>query len=221
MISRRRFLATSATGALLSSDAGGAEAGFGLTYAAPAQDLTLEGWVRGLLTHTDSGDEEWDASGILRIDRCFSPNLGRHETAQPVQSHQHSGFLAAAISLSLLKPRSRRRFGRHRNASSRLGTRVLDATGLGMLQLDARGRIVAANDRARNILRAGDGLLDGDGVLSARAPRDNDSLQDLLGRALPISRDVKSPPSPGCESKAELTRNHRKTEHSDRKISSE
>ena len=61
---------------------------------------------------------------------------------------------------------------------------MLDATGLGVVQLDARGRIVAANDRARNILRTGDGLLDSDGVLSARAPRDNDSLQNLLGRAL-------------------------------------
>ena len=61
---------------------------------------------------------------------------------------------------------------------------MLDATGLGVVQLDARGRIVAANDRARNILGTADGLLDGDGVLSARAPRDDDSLQDLLGRAL-------------------------------------
>ena len=84
MISRRRFLATSAAAALLPSDAGDAEAGFGLEYATQAQGLALEGRVRGLLTHTDSGDEEWDGSGSLRIDRCFSPNLGRHETAQPV-----------------------------------------------------------------------------------------------------------------------------------------
>ena len=61
---------------------------------------------------------------------------------------------------------------------------MLDATGLGVVQLDARGRIVAANDRALNILRIGDGLLDSDGILSARAPRDSDSLQNLLGRAL-------------------------------------
>ena len=61
---------------------------------------------------------------------------------------------------------------------------MLDATGIGVVQLDARGRIVAANDRARNILRTGDGLLDSDGFLFARAPRDNDSLQNLLGRAL-------------------------------------
>ena len=61
---------------------------------------------------------------------------------------------------------------------------MLDATGLGVVQLDARGRIVAANDRARNILHAGDGLLDRDGFLFTRAPPDNDRLQNLLGRAL-------------------------------------
>ena len=44
---------------------------------------------------------------------------------------------------------------------------------------------MAANDRARDVLRAGDGLLDRDGFLSARAARDNDNLQALLGRALP------------------------------------
>ena len=62
--------------------------------------------------------------------------------------------------------------------------RMLEVTGIGAVQLDARGRIVAANDRARNILRSGDGLLDSDGVLLARAPLDNDSLQNLLGCSL-------------------------------------
>ena len=64
-------------------------------------------------------------------------------------------------------------------------TEMLDRTGLGIVQLDARGRIVAANDRARDVLRMGDGLLDSDGLLFARAPRDNDCLQALLSRALP------------------------------------
>ena len=64
-------------------------------------------------------------------------------------------------------------------------TEMLDATGLGIVQLDARGRIVAANDRARDPLRTGDGLFDSDGFLSARASRDNDHLQALLSRALP------------------------------------
>ena len=64
-------------------------------------------------------------------------------------------------------------------------TEMLDRTGLGIVQLDARGRVVAANDRARDVLRTGDGLRDRDGFLSARTPRDNDDLQALLGRALP------------------------------------
>ena len=37
---------------------------------------------------------------------------------------------------------------------------LLDTTGLGILQLDGRGRIVAANDRARGVVRSGDGLFD-------------------------------------------------------------
>ena len=64
-------------------------------------------------------------------------------------------------------------------------TEMLDRTGLGIIQLDARGRIKAANDRARDVLRTGDGLRDSNGVLFARAPRDNDDLQALLKRALP------------------------------------
>ena len=64
-------------------------------------------------------------------------------------------------------------------------TEMLDASGLGIVQLDARGRIVATNDRARDVLRTGDGLLDREGFLLARALRDNDDLQRLLNRALP------------------------------------
>ena len=64
-------------------------------------------------------------------------------------------------------------------------TELLDADGLGIVQLDARGRIAAANDRARDLLRTGDGLFDENGVLFARNPKDNDGLQKLLGRTLP------------------------------------
>ena len=64
-------------------------------------------------------------------------------------------------------------------------TEMLDATGLGIIQLDGCGRIVEANDRARDLLRAGDRLFDSDGLLSARSPRDDDDLQKLLGQALP------------------------------------
>ena len=62
---------------------------------------------------------------------------------------------------------------------------LLDTTGLGIVQLDGRGRIVAANDRARDVLRTGSGLFDEGGLLYARAPEDNAELQGLLTRALP------------------------------------
>ena len=64
-------------------------------------------------------------------------------------------------------------------------TEMLDAAGLGVVQLDARGRIVAANDSARDMLRASDGLSDRGGYLFAHARRDDARLQQLLGRALP------------------------------------
>ena len=63
--------------------------------------------------------------------------------------------------------------------------KLLDTTGLGIVQLDGRGRIVAANDRARDLLRNGDGLFDKGGLLYARMPEDNAELQGLLARALP------------------------------------
>ena len=63
--------------------------------------------------------------------------------------------------------------------------KLLEATGLGIVQLDGRGRIVAANDRARDLLRTGDGLFDEGGFLRARTPEDNAELQGLLTRALP------------------------------------
>ena len=64
-------------------------------------------------------------------------------------------------------------------------TKLLDITGLGIIQLDGRGRIIAANDRARNSLRTGDGVFDEGGFLYARTPEDNAVLQGLLTRALP------------------------------------
>ena len=64
-------------------------------------------------------------------------------------------------------------------------TELLDITGVGIIQLDGRGRIVAANDRARDLLRTGGGLFDEGGLLYARTPEDNAELQGLLTRALP------------------------------------
>ena len=64
-------------------------------------------------------------------------------------------------------------------------TTLLDTTGLGIVQLGGRGRILAANDRARDLLRTGNGLFDEDGFLCARRPENNAELQGLLTRALP------------------------------------
>lgn len=67
---------------------------------------------------------------------------------------------------------------------------LLDATTLGVIQLDWRGRIVAANDPARRLLRTGDALFDTGGRLFAHAPTANVELQELLGRALPPLRTL-------------------------------
>lgn len=64
-------------------------------------------------------------------------------------------------------------------------TQLLDNTQVGVIDLDRRGRVVEANDRARFLLRRGNGLQDRDGFLCARLPADNSRLEQLLARALP------------------------------------
>ncbi len=66
-------------------------------------------------------------------------------------------------------------------------TALLDNPRIGILHLDRRGRILVANDRARSILRHGDGLTDRGGMLGARATADLVRLERLLGGALPDS----------------------------------
>ena len=55
----------------------------------------------------------------------------------------------------------------------------------GVIQLDRRGVIIAANDVARALLRTGDGLTDEDGYLRAAVAEDDEALQRLLALALP------------------------------------
>ena len=64
---------------------------------------------------------------------------------------------------------------------------LLDNPSIGVIHLDRRGRIIEANDRARGILRHGDGLSDRGGMLRARAQADQARLERLLGNALPAS----------------------------------
>lgn len=63
---------------------------------------------------------------------------------------------------------------------------VLETTGTGVVQLDRRGRVSAANDRALAVLRRRDGLRDEDGRLRAALPEEDETLQRLVGRAVPF-----------------------------------
>ena len=64
-------------------------------------------------------------------------------------------------------------------------TDMLHATGFGIVCLDRCGRIVEVNDRALDMLRRQDGLVDHGGRLSAWLPADNTKLQGLLDAAIP------------------------------------
>ena len=69
-------------------------------------------------------------------------------------------------------------------------TALLETSRIGVVHLDRRGRILAVNDRARRLLRQGEGLSDAEGVLQARAPDDQARLARLVAEALPTSSAV-------------------------------
>ena len=89
-----------------------------------------------------------------------------------------------------------RQFIRVRQALVRAETRdttvtaLLDNPRIGVLHLDRRGQILEVNDRARRILRHGDGLSDRDGVLCARKAADRLRFERLVASALPASGAV-------------------------------
>ena len=58
-------------------------------------------------------------------------------------------------------------------------------THVGVVYLDRHGRVVEVNDRALDVLRRRDGLVDRDGRLSAWLPADNETLQRHLHAAIP------------------------------------
>ena len=69
-------------------------------------------------------------------------------------------------------------------------TELLDVQRLGVIHLDRRGRIVETNDRAREVLRLGDGLSDRGGFLRPSQLADRGSLDQLLANALPQAGSV-------------------------------
>ena len=69
-----------------------------------------------------------------------------------------------------------------------LGSSLFDLLGnssIGIIHLDRRGRILAANDRASAILRQDSGLRAKDGFLHAWLAADDARLKHLVARALP------------------------------------
>ena len=105
-----------------------------------------------------AGEDGWSPAQIGLIERLL-PHIRQYVRVR------HALFEAGALGASL--------------------TALLDNNRSGVIQLDRRGRIVEANDRARFLLRRGDGLCDQNGCLHARAPADNAALQGLLAKALP------------------------------------
>ena len=67
---------------------------------------------------------------------------------------------------------------------------MLGSQRTGVIQLDRRGRVAAANDAALELLRREDGLSDGDGFLRAVVPAEDAELSRLLAQALPCAGGV-------------------------------
>ena len=67
---------------------------------------------------------------------------------------------------------------------------LLENPRIGVIHLDRRGQILEVNDRARRLLRRGQGLSDRDGVLRARQPADQRRLERLVAGALPTAGAV-------------------------------
>ena len=64
---------------------------------------------------------------------------------------------------------------------------LLADKGIGVIQLNRRGRILEANDRARDILRREDGFFEERGSVRARWPGDDTRLQRMLQKLLPLA----------------------------------
>ena len=67
---------------------------------------------------------------------------------------------------------------------------LLGSRRTGVIQLDRRGRVAAANEVALELLRRKDGLSDGDGFLRAVVPAEDAELSRLLAQALPFAGAV-------------------------------
>ena len=156
-----------------------------------------------------------DCQDGLRV-RLHGPDSSRiaWSLGDPVDS---VGWGASRIAMVTELARHVRQFVCIRQALVRAGARTATVTGLldssrvGVVHLDRRGRILEVNDRARDILRNGDGLSDRDGTLRARAPADQARLERLVGGALPASDATRglrvnaAPPLVACYRRSSCT----------------
>ena len=69
---------------------------------------------------------------------------------------------------------------------------LLDQTRIGVIHLDWRGRLLEANDSARDLLRQGNGLTEQGGFLGAHWPEDDARLARLVAAALPAGAAPRS-----------------------------
>ena len=103
------------------------------------------------------------------------------------------GWEAAQLSMTQALLPHLRQFIRVRQALAKAEalsasmTALLENPRIGVISLNQRGRIVLANDRARALLRQGDGLVERDGTLSVRESADRARLERLVAAALPTS----------------------------------
>ena len=105
-----------------------------------------------------AGSGVWQ-SGQIEVVRCLLPHIRQH--VQVRQALAGAGGLNSATA------------------------RLVDDSRTAVLCLDHDGRVLSANDHARDLLRRGDGLSDSGGPLAAAMPGDDRRLRELLGRALP------------------------------------
>ena len=92
----------------------GMEAGASLRYADPSLGLTVDGRLRMLLAHEDSGYREWGASGTVRVDPGAS-GRGLSLTVVPEWGNASNGVdrlwgadsAASAVRADAFVPRSR------------------------------------------------------------------------------------------------------------------
>ena len=126
---------------------------------------------------------------MARLDGPHGSNIA-WTTGDPVT---RAGWESAQLTLLKALLPHLRQFVRVRQALAEAEVRgasasaLLDTARLGVIYLDQSGRVLEANDRARALLRRGDGVTDQDGGLAAGVPADRTGLARLVAAALPTS----------------------------------